>query len=287
MKKILIIGETGMLGHIVYRYFKNKNYNVCGTSRDKLNSYYLDILDDYKRIDTILETGKFDVVINCIGILNKDAENNPDKAILINSFFPHYLDKLSSKYNFKLIHISTDCVFNGKLGEYKEDSIKDATTIYGRSKALGEVINDKNITLRTSIIGPDMNPNGIGLFKWFMNQTGSINGFDKVIWTGVTTLELAKQIEVAINNNICGLFHVVNGSKIDKYSLLNLIKKEFDKDITINKDSSYVSDKSLIVTRKDFVFKVSSYEEMIKEMKKWIIENNDLYKGEYTKGMSL
>lgn len=287
MKKVLVIGKTGMLGHVVYRYFEKKDYIVCGTSRDRMSAYYLDVLDNYKQIEDILENGNFDVVINCIGVLNRDAEENPDKAILINSFFPHYLDKLSKKNGFKLVHISTDCVFNGKLGEYSEDSIKDATSIYGKSKALGEINNDRNVTLRTSIIGPDMNPKGIGLFKWFMGQSGSVNGFDKVIWTGVTTIELAKQIEVAINNNLCGLFHVVNGSKIDKYSLLNLIKEEFGKEIDINRDSEYVSDKSLIVTRDDFVFDVSSYEKMIKEMKDWIIENSDIYKDEYTKGLKL
>lgn len=284
MNKILVIGKTGMLGHVVYRYFEKKGYTVEGTSRDKNSKFYYDVLEDYKTIKNILSMYQPDAVINCIGILNKDAENNPDKAILINSFIPHYLDKLSKEYNFKLVHISTDCVFSGKLGKYDENSIKDAYTIYGKSKALGEIVNDRNVTLRTSIIGPDMNKNGIGLFQWFMNQEGNINGYDKAIWTGVTTIELAKQIEVALKNNLSGLYHVINDKTINKYDLLCLIKNVFDKDITINKDSSYVCDKSLIRNRTDFKFNVPSYEEMIKEMKEWIIDNSDIYNDEYVKG---
>ncbi len=277
MKKILVIGKTGMLGHVVFKYFESKDYIVAGTSRKEKDNFYFDVLDNYKAIENIISEFQPNVIINCIGVLNKDAEANPAKAILINSFFPHYLDNLSKTYNYKLVHISTDCVFSGKQGNYNENSVKDAYSIYGQSKALGEVVNDRNVTLRTSIIGPDMNSNGIGLFHWFMNQTGEIKGYDKVIWTGVTTLELAKQIEVAINNDLVGLYHVVNSEKIDKYSLLSLIKDVFNKDINIIPDSSVISDKSLIITRNDFKFNVPSYEVMIKEMKEWILENKDLY----------
>ena len=277
MKKILVIGKTGMLGHVVFKYFESKDYIVAGTSRKEKDNFYFDVLDNYKAIENIISEFQPNVIINCIGILNKDAETNPAKAILINSFFPHYLDNLSKTYNYKLVHISTDCVFSGKQGNYNENSVKDAYSIYGQSKALGEVVNDRNVTLRTSIIGPDMNSKGIGLFHWFMNQTGEIKGYDKVIWTGVTTLELSKQIEVAINNDLTGLYHVINSEKIDKYSLLSLIKKVFNKNINIIPDSSVVSDKSLVITRNDFKFNVPSYEVMIKEMKEWILENKDLY----------
>lgn len=287
MNRILIIGKTGMLGHVVFRYFEKKGYIVEGTSRNKTNEFYYDVLENYKDIVKIIEKFKPDAVVNCIGVLNKDAEENPDKAILINSFIPHYLDRLSNEYNFKLVHVSTDCVFSGRLGKYDEKSIKDAYSVYGQSKALGEIDNDRNITLRTSIIGPDMNKNGIGLFKWFMSQEGQISGYDRAIWTGVTTIELAKQIEVALKNDLSGLYHVINDKTISKYDLLCLIKKVFEKDILINRDSSYVSDKSLVRNRCDFKFDVPSYEVMIEEMKDWIVDNNDIYKDEYVKGKRL
>ncbi len=275
--KILVLGSTGMLGHVVERHFKKQGYEVIATNREENSNLYFDAVKDVKALEKVIELVKPDAVINCIGILNKAAEENKTKAVLVNSYLPHYIDELSEQYKFKFVHISTDCVFDGKRGAYAEDSEKDAKTFYGQSKALGELNNNHSLTLRTSIVGPDMNKNGIGLFKWFMDQEGEINGFTEVIWTGVTTIELAKQIEVAINNNLAGLYHVVNGDKIDKYSLLQLFKKYFNKDITINKNNSYKSDKSLVITRDDFKFNVPSYETTIKEMRDWVLENKDLY----------
>lgn len=277
MKKILIIGSTGMLGHVVKKHFENKGYEVFATSREKDSALYFDATKNMTDLENIILEVKPDAVINCIGILNKAAEERKAVAVLINSYLPHYVDDLSVKHGFKFVHVSTDCVFDGKKGEYNETSEKDAKNFYGQSKALGEIDNDRNVTLRTSIVGPDSNPNGIGLFKWFMDQTGEVKGFTNVIWTGVTTIELAKQMEVAINNNLTGLYHVVNGDKIDKYSLLELFKKHFNKDITIIPNSDYKSDKSLVVTRADFKFNIPSYDEMIREMRQWVIDNPELY----------
>lgn len=280
---ILVLGSTGMLGHVVKRYFEIQGYEVFVTSREESSNLYFDAVKDIKTLEKVVELVKPDAVINCIGILNKAAEENKTMAVLVNSYLPHYIDELSKQYKFKFVHVSTDCVFDGKKGAYAEDREKDARSFYGQSKALGEVNNDRSVTLRTSIVGPDPNRNGIGLFKWFMDQKGEVNGYTDVIWTGVTTIELAKQIEVAINNNLTGLYHVVNGDKIDKYSLLQLFKKYFNKDIIINKDNSYKSDKSLIVTRNDFRFDIPSYEEMVKNMNDWVLENQDIYEGKVYK----
>src|SRR5699024_1115052 len=106
----------------------------------------------------------------------------------------------------KIIHMSTDCVFSGKIGNYKEDSLRDGETFYDRSKALGELDNQKDLTFRNSIIGPDINENGIGLFNWFMKQEGSINGYSKAIWTGVTTLTLAKAMDSALKEDLVGIY---------------------------------------------------------------------------------
>lgn len=280
MKKVLVIGSTGMLGHVVKKYLIDKKYDVYETTRNQTNKYYFDALENIKKIEEIIDSIKPDFIVNCIGILNKKAEDYPSQAILVNSYFPHYLDEMSEKYNYKLIHISTDCVFSGHDGGgYKEDSPKTATTVYGTSKALGEINNNRSLTLRTSIIGPDTNPNGIGLFEWFMKQKDEVHGFRKAFWSGVTTIELAKQIEIAMNSNLTGLYHVTNGQKISKYDLLTIIKGVFNKDIKIIPDDNYSCDKSLVVTREDYKFNIPSYHQMIVEMKEWIENNKDIYGG--------
>ncbi len=271
MQKILIVASKGMLGHILKKYLESLNkYEVFATHRNdkdlKQKEFLLNVFDTNK-LNDILEKIKPDFVINCAGILNKTAEENPDSAIFVNGYIPHYLDKMSIKYNYKLIHITTDCVFSGKAGNYKENDFKDATSYYGMSKSIGEVNNNRTFTIRTSIIGPDENPNGIGLFNWFMSQKGTVNGFTNVFWSGVTTLELSKAIEYSFNKNITGIYHLTNGIKISKYDLLKLIQKEFDKkDVEIIPYDNYFSDKSLVNTRTDFDFNVKSYEVMLKEM---------------------
>lgn len=274
--KILILGSEGMLGHVVKIYFQEKGHNVAGTSRLVDSEYYFDATKNIGSLDEYIDVFKPDAVINCIGILNKVAEDNKSLAVLINSYLPHYADELCQKKGVKFIHVSTDCVFDGVKGEYTETSFKDAINFYGQSKALGEINNDHSLTIRTSIVGPDMNENGIGLFQWFMNQSGETNGYDRVIWTGVTTIELAKAMEVAILNNLTGLRHVVNNEKIDKYSLLNLFKKHFNKDIAIIPKSDVISDKSVMRTT-DFDFQVPSYNQMIQEMSEWVTNHKDLY----------
>ena len=274
--RILVLGRNGMLGHVVYEYFRSIGDDVYGTDvRGNCISY--DAFKNQEELENIVKEYKPEVVINCIGILNQVAEDNKVLAVKLNSLLPHYIDSLSEKYNFKFIHVSTDCVFDGKKGKYDEDALPDATSFYGRSKALGEVINSRSITLRTSIVGPDTNPNGIGLFQWFMKQNGEIGGYTKVIWTGVTTIELAKCMKKAIDNNLTGFHHVVNNDFISKYDLISLFKEAFNKDIIINKNDSVVSEKTLVRTDKSFDFNVPSYKEMVYEMKKWVDEHKDIY----------
>lgn len=273
---VLILGVDGMLGHIVKLYFQEKGHRVKGTSRSDSSDYVFDATKNINDVESFISDFKPDAVINCTGILNKVAEEHQSLAVLLNSYLPHYVDEVCRKYGVKFVHVSTDCVFNGKSGEYTEDSLKDATSFYGQSKALGEVNNESSVTLRTSIVGPDVNENGIGLFQWFMNQEKETNGFDKVIWTGVTTLEFAKCMEKAIINNLSGLRHAVNNEKIDKYSLISLFKKHFNKNIAINRKSDYVSDKSLRRVT-DFDFEIPSYDQMVKEMSEWVTNHEELY----------
>ena len=260
MKKILIIGVKGMAGHVLYNFFiKKSNYDVYGIARNVESTHKIFNLDvsDVVTLKSIINTYDFDVIINAIGILNKDAEDNPSKAIWFNSYFPHFLEEVTKKNKTKIIHISTDCVFSGKDdGGYTEDSFKNGIGYYAQSKALGEIVNDKDLTIRTSIIGPELNINGIGLLHWFlMNPEGSVlNGYSQVFWSGITTLELAKVIEDVIDKNISGL-KIISREKISKLELLTLFNEIYKKgQFKIVNSPDYKSDKSLISIRNDYKY---------------------------------
>ncbi len=280
MKKILVLGAAGMAGHQIALYFKESGYDVTAYTRQPF-TYTKNIIGTAVETDSfkkILLEGDYDVVINCIGVLNQTAEENQSLAVYLNSYLPHLIADNLKNRETKLIHMSTDCVFAGNTGPYYEDSLRDGATFYDRSKALGEVVDNKNLTFRNSIIGPDMNENGIGLFNWFMKQKGEVNGFSGAIWTGVTTLTLAKAMEQAIKEDITGLYNLVNNESISKYDLLCLFNKYFKNNkVIINKSDSLKLDKSLRSKRDNFSFAVPSYEQMIKEMSEWVDNHKNLY----------
>ena len=281
MKKVLVLGCKGMAGHVITTYLESLGtYDVWGLARGIDSGQKLINLDvsNTKELESILDDGSFDVVINCIGLLNKTAEDNPELAVWFNSYFPQLLASLGKKYHFKLIHISTDCVFSGKEGPYKEDSFKNGIGFYAQSKALGEVVNSKDLTFRTSIIGPELKPDGIGLFNWFMNQAGVISGFTEVFWTGVTTIELAKAINEAIIEELTGLYQLSNNTKICKYDLVRDFNRVFKRnEVKITPNSDYKIDKSLINSRKDFNYNVPIYSTLIEEMKEWMLSYGKFY----------
>lgn len=279
MKKVLIIGIKGMAGHVIYNYLKNsETLEVFGVARNITETdkeFSLDV-SDTKRLAEIIRLNSFDYVVNCIGVLNKDAEDHPSKAIWYNSYFPHFLEETTRETSTKVIHISTDCVFNGKKGNYSETDVKDGLGFYAQSKALGEIDNEKDLTIRTSIIGPELNKNGIGLFHWFMNQTGDINGYTSAIWSGVTTLELAKAIENVIEKPLVGLVHLTNGQPINKYDLLSIFKEIWNTDVNINAFEGKVVDKSLLKSTR-FDYNVPSYQQMLEEQSVWMTKFSNLY----------
>lgn len=280
MKKVLILGANGMAGHVVNSYLRSLGlYDVRSAARLQISSPIDIILDVFNTNELVnhLEFEKFNVVINCIGSLNKDAEDNPDKAIFLNSYLPHFLSRTGSRLGFRLIHISTDCVFSGKMGSYNENDVKDGVGFYAQTKALGEVNIGQHLTIRTSIIGPELKNEGIGLLHWFLNQTFEVNGYTKAYWTGVTTLELAKAIDAAIKQNTNGLYHLVNDEKISKYNLLTLIAKVFNRSIYIKPEPEYTVDKSLINNRTDFNYKVPSYDNMLLDLYAWMLSGNFEY----------
>jgi dTDP-4-dehydrorhamnose reductase len=278
--KVLVLGGTGMAGHTILIYFKEAGHDVTAFSRSKMD-YCKNINGDitnFENLKKIIIDGQYDAIINAIGILNQDAEDNKSNAVLLNSYLPHFLSDTTKDMKTRIIHMSTDCVFSGKRGGYSETSFRDGKTFYDRSKALGELENDKDLSFRNSIIGPDMNENGIGLFNWFMKQEGQINGFTKVIWTGVTTLTLAKAMEQALKENLTGLYNLVNNETISKYELLKLFNKHLKNNKIMILPSDKLSlDKSLVNNRIDFSFQVPSYETMVVEMKEWIENHHELY----------
>ncbi len=279
-KKVLLFGATGMAGHIAYYYLQSTEryelINVVYRTKLVKDSIVVDVTDK-NAVTKLVEEVRPDLIINCIGVLIKGSKEHPDNAIFINAYFPHLLKKLSDKIGAKLIHISTDCVFSGKRGNYTESDFRDADDIYGRSKALGEIINDKDLTIRTSIIGPELKTNGEGLFHWFMHQTGQVNGFKTAIWGGVTTLELAKAIDNAIVQEQTGLIQLSNGIGITKYDLLSLFKKIWHRsNVNILPYDGNEIDKSIAKSDK-FAYEVPSYEVMLLEQYEWMRKNDKLY----------
>lgn len=279
--KILVLGCNGMAGHLISLYFKEKGHEVVGFARQQsqlLDSTIIGDASDMALIKKVIEEGNYDAVINCIGLLNQFAENNKAMAVLLNGYLPHYLVELTKDTKTRIIHMSTDCVFAGNDGPYFEDTLPNGASFYDRSKAMGEFNNDKDLTFRNSIIGPDIKASGIGLFNWFMKQEGPIGGFTGAIWTGVTTYTLAQAMEAALKENLTGLFNLVNNTSINKFDLCSLFNKYFRAgEVEINPNDKLQLDKTLKCTRTDFSFRVPSYEQQIKDMREWVDAHPSLY----------
>lgn len=278
--KFLILGCNGMAGHMISLYLKEQGYDVTGFARtqSKFVNTIIGDASDFELINKEVLKGDYDSIINCIGILNQFAETNRADAVLMNSYLPHFLSQITKNTNTQIIHMSTDCVFSGEKGQYIESDFRDGKTFYDRSKALGELENNKDITLRNSIVGPDINKSGIGLMNWFMQQRESVNGFTKSMWTGQTTLQLAKTMEAAALSRAHGLYNTVPSTSISKYELLRLFNKYLRNDaVIINPVDGIAADKSLKRTNYDFKYEIPSYEVMIQELAVWMKKHRELY----------
>ena len=277
----LVLGCNGMAGHTISLYLHEKGNNVTGVSRKKsdiVKSIECDVFD-LANLKEIIYKGEYDSIINCVGILNKSAEDNKSDAVFLNAYLPHYLAKITENTDIQIIHMSTDCVFSGKTGSYMESSLRDGETFYDRSKALGELDDEKNVTLRNSIVGPDINEQGTGLLNWFMKQKSSVYGYTNAIWTGQTTLQLAKTMEKIAEQRVHGLYNMVPREKISKFDLLCLFNKYIRADkIDIMPSEKFVCDKSLIRTKYDgFDYEIPGYETMVQELGEWIREHRKNY----------
>ncbi|MEA4888166.1 MAG: sugar nucleotide-binding protein [Clostridiaceae bacterium] len=278
--KFLVLGATGMAGHTITIYLKEQGHNVLGFARREV-SYVPCVIGnamDTEFLRELITHGSFDSIINCIGILNQSAEQHKERAVFLNSYFPHFLADVTSETNTQVIHMSTDCVFSGKTGNYTEDSLRDGETFYDRTKALGELEDGKNITFRNSIVGPDIDPEGIGLLNWFMKQNGEIKGYTGAMWTGMTTLQLAKIMEKAAEQKAHGLYNMVPDHNISKFELLKLFNHYIrNNNVQIRPYDGFTADKTLVRTRFDFAEIVPGYEIMVREMADWMSTHSTLY----------
>ncbi len=205
---------------------------------------------DFKTLEKAVSTIKPDVVINCIGLIKQhDISKQHVEAIEINALLPHKIAQLCDEIEAKLIHFSTDCVFDGKAGNYLESDLPTATDLYGKSKCLGEVTYGKHVTLRTSIIGHELK-SSVSLIDWFLSQEGSVRGFAKAVFSGLPTAYVAKVLAdyVLSNTSLSGLYQL-SVDPIDKYSLISKVADVYNKQIEIEKFENFVIDRSLNSTK--------------------------------------
>ncbi|WP_417706250.1 dTDP-4-dehydrorhamnose reductase family protein [Pseudomonas sp.] len=257
--KVLVLGVTGMLGNAVFRVFSaDAAYQAWGTLRSTAalrhfpqNSHArllcgVDVLDQ-DALTSVMVRVKPDVVINCVGLIKQLADaNDPLTALPINAMLPHRLARLCELSGARLIHVSTDCVFSGRKGLYRETDLSDAEDLYGKSKYIGELHEQAHaITLRTSIIGHELGSNH-ALVDWFLSQQNSVRGFTKAIFSGLPTVELARVMKdfVIAHPQLNGLYHVA-AEPIDKFRLLSLVAAQYGKAIEIRPDDALVIDRSL------------------------------------------
>ena len=279
--KVLILGSAGMLGHKLYQVL-TAIFDVTGTIRGPYSSVSkygffqqsqivanVDALD-ISQVEKLIKETSPEVIINSIGIVKQlEKEKGVLLNIWLNSLFPHQLNRICQAKGMRLIHISTDCVFSGKTGHYREDDPSDAEDIYGKTKYLGEVNGAGALTIRTSIIGRELASTN-GLLEWFLtNQGGRVEGFTNAIFSGFPSLHLSKIIGdiIANHQNLNGIYHI-SSEPISKFKLLTLIKKAMGLNIDIKEYPDYHIDRSLDSTlyRKETGFTPPSWEKMVEEL---------------------
>ena len=289
--KILILGGDGMIGHKMDQVLSVQNHEIVISIREKkdltLKSisskskvFFNDFLKD--NILDFLDKVNPDVIINAIGItIRRGSTKNISDTIYLNSFFPHQLSNWALAFKKRLIHFSTDCVFSGSEGSYLEDTTLDALDYYGKTKGLGEINSKSSLTIRSSMIGPELF-NKTELFEWIINnKEKEINGFSRVMYSGVTTVYMAKLVADLIDNhkNLSGIYNVAS-KPISKFELLHLINDNFDLGLIINDDKTVISNKTLNDSKieKEIGLQAPSWDELIFELKKDYMNFIDLYK---------
>lgn len=256
--RLLVLGASGMLGNAVFRYFSaEEGAQVFGTVRSPRSARFFDSrlrrrliagidVENADALVRLFSEVRPDVVVNCIGLVKQLSEtDDPLAALPINSLLPHRLARMCTLAGARLVHMSTDCVFAGTKGGYVESDFPDATDLYGRSKLLGEVDYPNAITLRTSIIGHELE-GARSLIGWFLSQESKVRGFRRAVFSGLPTVEIARVIRdyVIPNRELHGLYHV-SAEPISKYDLLTLVADAYGKVVDIEPDENFVIDRSL------------------------------------------
>ncbi len=277
--RILILGGDGMIGHQLFKHLSHR-HEVRVTLRQGLSAYsdfgLFDKKNSYTGIDVrstehvkkVLVNFQPEIIVNAVGIVKqRRTAKESIPSLEINALFPHRLALLCKEINTRMLHMSTDCIFSGKKGNYKESDPSDAEDLYGRTKYLGEVKDSPCLTIRTSIIGKELSRK-LGLLEWFLAQDGVIQGYRNAIFSGFTTLEMSRIIERIIVDypEKEGLYHV-SSEPISKYDLLILIKERLGLETEIIPDEMVQYDRSLDSTRfrKEFNYTPPTWEEMVQE----------------------
>lgn len=280
--RVLVLGASGMLGHILWKSLSLRFPETYATIRGCRDDYKktdlfknenkvfesVDALN-FSNLEKVFDKVKPEVILSCIGITKRKIDvNNPATASSLNSILPNRLAIWGAKNGAKVINFSTDCVFDGTIGHYTEESLTSAKDVYGKTKALGEVKTGSALTLRSSFIGPELS-NGSELLEWFIAQSSVVKGYKKAIYSGFTTLELCRIVEKLLVNfpQAHGLYNV-SSEPISKFDLLTLIKRKMGMDIEIIPDDSFFCDRSLDSSkfRKEFGYTPPSWEKMIDEL---------------------
>ncbi len=263
-RKILILGGTGMLGHVLLRHFhESAGYDVYATARntaevpvyfprDITGRFVQENIEagDLGAIVRVLGSVRPDVVVNCIGIIKQlPIANDPVPAITINALLPHRIAIACKEANSRMVHISTDCVFDGRKGMYEENDNPAPEDLYGRTKLLGEVGYPHCVTLRTSIIGHELKGR-YGLIEWFLGESGKVRGYTRAIYSGFPTIEFARIVKdfVLPDEGLTGVYHV-SSDPISKFDLLELVARGYRKEIEIEPFEGLVLDRSLVSER--------------------------------------
>jgi dTDP-4-dehydrorhamnose reductase len=278
--RILILGGSGMLGSQVSRRLQQR-HDVWVTLRQSLANYSTDCFNNVEPIcgiDVVKEedlirafnTARPEAVINCVGIIKQLKEaHDPVRSLTVNALLPHRLAALAAVAQARVIHMSTDCVFNGRKGNYSESDGSDAEDLYGRTKFLGELDYQHTFTIRSSIIGHELKTKS-GLIDWFLSQDGKVvKGFKRAIYTGLSTIEMARVIEMLLteHSELNGVWHV-SSEPISKFDLLEIVKQVYDWSGEILPDESFLCDRSLDSTRFRAAtqYRPPSWKQMIEEM---------------------
>lgn len=268
-----------MVGHTIALYFMEHHHEVLGY--DSIDGPFIEQttgnLHDEVCLHNCIDSFKPDAIINCTAVVNQAAEEDKAEASFVNVYMPHLLEKWTAGSKTVVVHRSTDCIFSGARGQYTLQDIPDAKSYYARTKAIGELINEKDITIRVSLIGPALTESDGSLLNWLLQQEGDVRGFANAIWTGLTTLEYAKTIENLLNQKAHGLFQAAPLTSVSKYNLLKLFEKYFPGCRNIVKVDNARVDKSLVPCWGGYDITVKNYEEQVIEMKDWIQTHSNIY----------